>query len=60
MFRYGLRTIVNYLHCGSRVIYQECNTLASADFLEKEAEVSHFCLHVFSSTASLILVLWNR
>jgi hypothetical protein len=33
----GLRTIVDYLHCGGRVLYK-CNTIAKADFLEKEAE----------------------
>lgn len=36
---YGLRTLVDYLHCGTRILYAECSTTANAEFLEKEAEV---------------------
>ncbi|KAI6238929.1 BTB domain-containing protein [Aphelenchoides fujianensis] len=38
----GLQQIIEYLHSGPRVIYNECTTLSNADFLEKEAEFYGF------------------
>lgn len=32
----GLRTIVDYLHCGTRVIYENCKNAQNAEFIEKE------------------------
>ncbi|KAI6206522.1 BTB domain-containing protein [Aphelenchoides besseyi] len=39
---YGLKTILDYLHCGSRIIYSEGSTYSNAEFLEKEAEYYGF------------------
>lgn len=39
LFSRGLRTIVDYLHCGTKIIYEECTSLVNTEFLEKEAEV---------------------
>lgn len=36
---YGLRTIIDYLHCGIRILYSELSSVANAEYLEKEAEV---------------------